>query len=913
MRKMQFMLLTPLNSRALMNSVFSLARRCLPGLLAVITLCWEGAAQGRIVFSCDENNDLYKVITKDYPEAKRYNHPAEAVAAAPNGSGVLILANGYPEKTTSLEAGLFKAAARKELRLFIEYPKSLPGIKVGPPRHARLERAVVASDAFDSSLAEHRILAIHDCHFVQAAAPKSHLIIAQVAGFDRAVFGLKDTVTFPLLFEHPNQLILVSTTKLSQFVTGRYAPKDALQAVWRMVFDWLQPGAKPIRLEWTPTVRPTYGPSEPLPPNAARQAIIRGIDWHTNANMLIGESWKDKYDLFRSDGTVDPTHPKGPAPDPSWSAGDGEYGLLEGVQSTIAYDGSQEVRWWRRSDSIGESAIAFALRSKIDGDVRSNRVATNLLDWLYFKSGFYHHDRESADFGLIRWAADTGRLYGDNDIKIILSCIGTAALQQDDRWDKVLLQNILANYRTSGTHLFRGNVLLDDRLRNRGWKHYWNKPTISYAPHYEAWLWASYLWLYDKTGYEPLLERTRSAIRMMMEAYPKRWRWTNGIQQERGRMLLTLAWLIRVDGRPEHREWLKQMATDMLRCQVASGAIREELGPPGNGGYGAPKSNAEYGTSESPIIQENGDPVADMLYTCNFAFLGLHEAYAATGDKQYREMADRLAEFLIRIQVRSETHPELNGGWFRTFDYERWDYWGSNADGGWGAWSMEVGWTQGWISTVLSMRELDLNLWDLTKDSKIARHWDRTRAVMLPKDISSSVKLKELPHAGVGKKASLATPAHASYPGVGTAGLTDGLVIGTKADSNSHHDGQWLGFLGDDLVATIDLGDSTLIRELGVHCLQSMRVGIYLPKRVEFCVSNDGQNFRSVATIEPKASQQKAGSIVLTLGAHGLDVRARYVRIHSVNVATIPAGHRAAGRKAWLFVDELIINPKKRN
>jgi len=226
----------------------------------------------------------------------------------------------------------------------------------------------------------------------------------------------------------------------------------------------------------------------------------------------------------------------------------------------------------------------------------------------------------------------------------------------------------VGNFRTTGIHGFRGNALHDERLLKLGWQHYWRARTVNYAPHYEAWIWASYLWLYDKTGYEPLLERTRHGIRMMMAAYPDRWRWTNGIQQERGRMPLTLAWLVRVDDRPEHRAWLKRMADDVQKCQVACGAIREELGEIAKGQYRPTQSNAEYGTREASLIQQNGDPVADVLYTCNFAFLGLHEAYAATGQRQYREMADRLAEFFVRIQVRSEAHPELDGGWFRAFD-----------------------------------------------------------------------------------------------------------------------------------------------------------------------------------------------------------------------------------------------------
>ncbi|MBK7710929.1 MAG: hypothetical protein IPJ37_08255 [Bacteroidales bacterium] len=117
-------------------------------------------------------------------------------------------------------------------------------------------------------------------------------------------------------------------------------------------------------------------------------------------------------------------------------------------------------------------------------------------------------------------------------------------------------------------------------------------------------------------------------------------------------MLLPLAWLIQVDDRPEYREWLKMIASDMEKCQDVTGAIREELGPLDHGDMAPPVSNETYGTGEAPLIQTNGDCVSDLLYTCNFTFLGLNEAYAATGDDQYKRMADKLADFLIRIQVK---------------------------------------------------------------------------------------------------------------------------------------------------------------------------------------------------------------------------------------------------------------------
>ena len=197
-------------------------------------------------------------------------------------------------------------------------------------------------------------------------------------------------------------------------------------------------------------------------------------------------------------------------------------------------------------------------------------------------------------------------------------------------------------------------------------------------------------------------------------------------------MLLPLAWLVRLHDTPEYREWLLAAATDLLRRQDPCGAIAEEVGSAGLGSYGPPQMNAEYGTTEAPLIQRNGDPLSDLLYTTNFALVGLHEASAATGDALYKDGEDRLADFLCRIQIRSEAHDELDGGWFRAFDHQRWAYWASNADAGWGAWSIESGWTQAWITSVLAFRQLGVSYWDLTSGSRIGSTLADLLPVMLP-------------------------------------------------------------------------------------------------------------------------------------------------------------------------------------
>ena len=67
--------------------------------------------------------------------------------------------------------------------------------------------------------------------------------------------------------------MLVATTKLSQFITARYAPSDAWRAIWNHVFVWLQPGCKIPELKWTAGVRPSFRAEEPLPGDVERQAL----------------------------------------------------------------------------------------------------------------------------------------------------------------------------------------------------------------------------------------------------------------------------------------------------------------------------------------------------------------------------------------------------------------------------------------------------------------------------------------------------------------------------------------------------------------------------------------------------------------------------------------------------------------
>jgi hypothetical protein len=689
-------------------------------LVAFVPVFGGAQTQRPLYFACSKHNDLYRVATAAGIACSRYGRAEETVLRAPEGAGVLVLAESYPHQGATVNAGLYLQAAKKRLRLYVEFPASIPGLNIGRPRRVAqgryrniLERCVVASDAFAPELKRLRILALHNCIYVPIEFQAAELVLARVAGFDTAVYGLPEKGTHPILFRHPDREILVATTKLSEFVGGRYAPSAVWPHVWRWIFEWLSAGRKTPLLQWTPAVCPSFGRDQPLPKGAELDAFRKGVAWYSNAKLFVAPSWKQMVYKYATKPAVEHN------PQASWPLGDGSEGVLEGFSSNIAWNGKQPVGWNLRNDCIGEVSLSMALSGVIEKKAENSSIARNLNDFIYFNSQLAsapRDDPKSPSYGLVGWTLPQapGTYYGDDNARSMLGTMAAAGLLRSNRWSSGVLRCMLANLRTTGTLGFRHNSLTDSVLQKFGWRHFHDEKFVNYHPHFEAYLWACFLRAYEKTRYEPFLVRTQTAIRLTMAAYPDRWHWTNGLQQERARMMLPLAWLIRLHDTPEHRGWLDRIGHDLLSFQDKSGAIREEVGSEGEGQYGPPKSNAEYGTSEAPLLQQNGDPVADLLYTTNFAFLGLHEAAAATHDPVYVRAEKRLAEFLCRIQIRSQRHPELAGGWFRAFDYGTWDYWASGSDWGWGPWSIESGWTQSWITVVLGMRNLQTSLWDLT-------------------------------------------------------------------------------------------------------------------------------------------------------------------------------------------------------
>jgi hexosaminidase len=114
----------------------------------------------------------------------------------------------------------------------------------------------------------------------------------------------------------------------------------------------------------------------------------------------------------------------------------------------------------------------------------------------------------------------------------------------------------------------------------------------------------------------------------------------------------------------------------------------------------------------------------------------------------------------------------------------------------------------------------------------------------------------------------------------------------------------WLGFLGDDLNAVIDLGKEQEISQVIVDVLNAEISWIYLPKEIEILVSDDGVNFSSIKKVDWDFIKKFERNVLINFS----NINARYIKVIAKNFGKIPKGKPGEGTDAWLFVDEIQIN-----
>lgn len=159
-----------------------------------------------------------------------------------------------------------------------------------------------------------------------------------------------------------------------------------------------------------------------------------------------------------------------------------------------------------------------------------------------------------------------------------------------------------------------------------------------------------------------------------------------------------------------------------------------------------------------------------------------------------------------------------------------------------------------------------------------------------------------LAHKALGKLPKLTFQYQERYRGGGDIGMVNGLP-----GSKSHTDGQWQGFEKDDLIAVIDLGRTQKIASITAGFLQNISSWIFLPTSMEFAVSANGTDFRTLEAATNDVPPRSGDIMIQDFSVRLEGIRARYVRVQAKDLGVCPDWHPGSGGKAWLFTDEIIV------
>ena len=440
-------------------------------------------------------------------------------------------------------------------------------------------------------------------------------------------------------------------------------------------------------------------------------------------------------------------------------------------------NGSQMMLAGDRSDCQAEAAMGAAIRYRLTSEARYKTIGIGLMDYLFNTSGA-SIDNSSGSYGHVKGYASFGPpcsyiggqgectleqgalprtprpisaecYYSDDNARVNMGGLAAAVLLDHDGYDPELAKGALALLRTTGPDGYRPATIRGTELpKIDSWKHYFarNNKDAQENPHYIAQMWALFMLWHRISGVELFKTQALKGIGDYMSTVycgcrnkplcDCEWKVTESITEEQVRVLLPLAWRVRIANSTVNRDQLRGVWHDLKAAWVEKGAwgvgtcvfplqngtnLTDRgamLGPP-------PGTNANYGNGEMSVCQQSGDPGSDLLYESNYLLLNLQEAYAATGEVDYQLHADKLANYIARVQAKSTILPQYNGTFFRGFDYSRWEFFGASGDWGWPSMGIETGWTSTWIAAGLGIPEIagatsDGSYWSLVTRRSLA-------------------------------------------------------------------------------------------------------------------------------------------------------------------------------------------------
>lgn len=151
--------------------------------------------------------------------------------------------------------------------------------------------------------------------------------------------------------------------------------------------------------------------------------------------------------------------------------------------------------------------------------------------------------------------------------------------------------------------------------------------------------------------------------------------------------------------------------------------------------------------------------------------------------------------------------------------------------------------------------------------------------------------------------AVLLQPADVKYRAKGGQSLVDGIKSDLGAGS-----GKWLGFRDNSLQAMLVFNNTVKANSVTLSMLQNTGAYIFPPAKVQVWGGANEKELKLLATVTPAQPSKADPNSNIPITCLFAPTQVSCLKIVAMPVARLPLWHPAKGEKAWLFVDEVLVN-----
>lgn len=140
------------------------------------------------------------------------------------------------------------------------------------------------------------------------------------------------------------------------------------------------------------------------------------------------------------------------------------------------------------------------------------------------------------------------------------------------------------------------------------------------------------------------------------------------------------------------------------------------------------------------------------------------------------------------------------------------------------------------------------------------------------------------------------------------SGAGDSTLINLEKGSEQFSDGRWLGFYGEDVSITLDLGETKKVKAIAFGSLSDYKSYIFNPIGIKIYGSKEKDDLLELTSKKypPLAKPEDAKIRDYIVDVPNAEVR--FLRLHFTALKQNPEWHSAPGADCWLFLDEIIID-----